>query len=951
MKKLQFTTILTLASLIISLIIPTQSKIHAETIQSETQNTQKDYGKFPMLFEQNKGQTEKTAKFISRGKGYTLYLAETQAVFQLRKKQVQSPKSKVRSPKTNSDTLRMNFVNANTNPTISGTDEAVTKTNYYIGKSKFENLSNYHKVNYRNIYKGIDAVFYGNQGNLEYDFNILPNSDATQIKLNFDGAKNISINENGDLILKTENAELTQHKPVAYQIINDERKEVAVSYKLTENQISFELGEYDKSQVLTIDPVLSYLTYFGGSGGEYVGDIKVDSEGNAFVAGSTESTNFPGPNSGSGNIDFAAYVSKISPDGQTILYTTFLDGNNNDGQSTFNVGFIRPDIAIDGNGNAYIAGGTDSRDFPVTSNAFQTRRGGIGLTPTGFVTKLNAQGNIVYSTYFGGNDADYLHSIAVDSAGKAYVCGATASGFTFPSKNEYQGSGVFGGLYDAFLTVFNASGSDIVYSTKFGGSGSDFGSEIALDSANNVYITGETASNSSFPIKNAFQTANGGGKDAFVAKFNTSLSGEPSLVYSTFLGGVGTDTGFGIAVNSGNQAVVVGLTGSVNFPLQNAFRSTNQINEGFVTVLNSNGNGLVNSSFLGGADQDEALDVALGNNGLIYVTGDTLSNNFPTSLPFQATKGTGRDAFITKLKFGSGIISSSYLGGNGNDFGFGIAIKGNSIFAVGQTVSNNLATTSGVIAPNFGGGSDGFIAKILDTAVDSVGVFRPSTTFQITQSTTNIVSQSATFTSLLSGAKGVSGDFDGDGITTIGSFTNGTWKLRNVNFPFINPLGVTTLNFGLAGDLPVVGDWDGDGVDTVGTFRPSTGQFFLTNQTNASAINVTLQFGTAGDLPIGGDWNGDGIDTVAVYRPSTGQTFFTNQNVPNPPIDFVANLGIAEDLPIGGDWNGDGKDSLGLRRPSTNEFFLSDDNINLRPVFLFGQIGDQPIAGDWDGLP
>lgn len=952
MKKLQFTTILTLTSLIISLIIPTQSKIHAETTQPEIKTLQKDYGKTPMLFEQNKGQTDRTVKFISRGKGYMLYLTEKEAVFSLKVESEQlnpeiiKSKTKSQKPTAKSDELCMTFTNANANPVISGIDEAITKTNYYIGQSKFENLSNYQKVNYKNLYHGIDAVFYGNQGNLEYDFNVLPNADANQIKLNFDGAENISIDEQGNLVIKTENSELIQQKPIAYQIINGERKEVAVSYQLIENQITFALGEYDKSQTLTIDPVLNYLTYIGGTAFDSINDIAVDSQGNTYVVGETSSLSFHGETRAS-NDGTGVFAQKIDPTGSQLLYTTILEGNNDD---------VGSGIAVDASGNVYI-GGEATNGFPTTTGAFSTIKNATGTD--GFIAKLNSSGNSVYVTYYGGSQEDRILDIVVDSAGKVYAVGETWSGLTFPKKNEFQGCGAGFGFNssDGFLVVLNAAGSNTQYSTCFGGNVLEEAKAVALDSANNAYITGWTSSKNNFPVKNAVQPTSGTGSgsieiDAFAIKFNPALSGDASVIYSTYLGGAGTDEGNGIAVNSSNQAVIVGITGSTNFPLANAFRSTNQINEGFVTVLNSSGNGLIGSSFLGGTDQDEAKDVAFGSNGLIYVTGSTLSNNFPLALPFQATRAGVRDAFVTKLRFGSGVLSSSYLGGNGNEIGNAIAVKGNFIYAAGQTASNNLATASGVISTAFNGGSnDGFVAKILDTAIDSVGVFRSGTSFQITQSTASIVSQTLTFTSLLAGQKGVSGDFDGDGITTTGSFTNGTWKLRNVNFPLINPSSVTTLNFGLAGDLPVVGDWDGNGVETVGTFRPGSNQFFLTNQINASAVNLTIQFGTAGDLPIGGDWDGDGIDTIAVFRPSTGQTFFTNENVPNPPIDFVANLGINGDLPIAGDWNGDGKDSLGLFRTSTTEFFLSDDNVNLRPVFLFGQTGDQPIAGDWDGKP
>lgn len=923
-------------------------------IDVSTAKQSADYGKMPVLFEQNKGQTDDKVKFVSRGPGYTLYLTQTGAEFSLKSADDVSPSAEIvtkghrsaRNLKT--DKLTMQFVGANSNPVVTGDDSAVTKTNYYIGKRRIENVSNYKRVNYKNIYDGIDAVFYGNKNKqLEYDFVVAPNKDASQIALAFDGAEVMSIDADGNLIIKTDNTELVQQKPFAYQTINGVQKEVSVDYKLTDKQISFELGQYDNSLPLVIDPVLNYLTYIGGTAFDDVFEIAADNSGNAYISGATRSLNFHGETR-EDNDETAAYVAKINTDGTAFDYLTVLEGNSDD---------LGRGIAVDASGNAFVTG-IASHFFPTTSGAYDTVHGVLNYGDV-YVAKLNTSGNLVYSTFLGGTDHDAGFDVAIDAGGKAYVVGTTFSNSAFPTKNRYQGCGVPNPLLldsgDAFLTVMNAAGSDITYSTCIGGNQTlDEAFSVALDSSNNAYISGY-AKGGNFPTKNAFQPDSGGGDDAWVAKFNPTLSGNSSLIYSTYLGGVGTDLGKAIAVNSSNQAVVVGITGSSNFPLANAFRSTNQINEGFVSVIGSGGNTLVNSSFLGGADQDDAVNVALGSNGLIYVTGQTLSNNFPMALPFQATRAGVRDAFVTKLKFGVGVISSSYLGGNGNDGGEGIAVKGNFIYVGGQTASNNLATTSGVIKATStaaSGSEDGFVAKILDTRLDSVGVFRPSSTFILTQSITSVVPVNATFTSGLSGARGVSGDFNGDGTDTIGSFTDGAWKVRNSNFPVNNFFApITTFNFGLVGDLPVVGDWDGDGVDTAGTFRPSTGQFFLTNSPTAAFLNNTQQFGLAGDLPIAGDWDGDGIDTIGTFRPSTSQIFLTNSTDASPTIDFVTIFGLNGDLPFAGDFNGDGIDSIGVWRPSSTEFFITNNNVNLLAQFAFGAVTDQPIIGDWDGRP
>ncbi len=977
-------SIVTLTSLVFSLIVISQGNVRATTenlfetkeVSNSEQTVQTDYGKMSLLFEQNKGQTDSAAKFVLRGAGYTLYLTETEAVFRLRIADLglrnAELKTKGQRPKTLSDTLKMQFVGANQQPTIEGEAETITKTNYYIGQKKFENISNYGRVNYKDLYKGIDAVFYGNANNqLEYDFTVAPNVDANQIQLNFDGAKDVSIDEQGNLVIKTENTELVQQKPIAYQTIKGKKREVEVKYVINEqsqipnpksqtpnskSKIGFALGEYDQSQSLVIDPALLYSTYLGGTAFDSVNDIAADAAGNAYVVGETSSLNFHGDTRNS-NDGTGVFVAKIDPNGSQLLYTTILEGNNDD----FGHG-----IAVDASGNVYL-GGEATNGFPTTPGAFSTVK-----DPTqsdAFIAKLNSSGNSVYVTYYGGTQFERVLDVAVDSAGKVYAVGETWSGLTFPKKNEFQGCGAGFGFNssDGFLAVLNAAGSDIQYSSCFGGTILEEANAVALDSANNAYITGWTSSKNNFPVKNAAQPTSGNGSgtlqvDAFLIKFKPNLSGDASVLFSTYLGGGGTEEGYGIDVSPSGSVFVTGVTGSFNFPLLNPIDSTNQINECFVSQYSSTG-ALTNSTFLGGADQDQCDNITVGAGDNIHVIGQTRSADFPLLGAFQNTHQGGRDVFVTKFRFGAGIISSTFFGGTGNDRGFGIALNGSSILIGGNTESNNLTTTA--IAPNVPikatsnasvTNADGFVAKILDTRVDSVGVFRPATTFILTQSTTNVVAQNATQTAQLSGQKGVSGDWNGDGTDTIGSFSNGVWKIRNVNFPvfvFPAPLGATTINFGQAGDLPIAGDWNGDGIDTPGVYRPSAGQFLLTNSTAATpVVEITVTFGIGEDLPVAGDWNADGFDSIGVFRPSAGQFFLTDDNVLIPNIDQTVFFGTSGDLPTAGDWDGSGTDTVGVWRPSTAEFFLSNDNISIARQFTFGAINtDQPIAGDWDGKP
>ncbi|PYS98773.1 MAG: hypothetical protein DMF63_14375 [Acidobacteria bacterium] len=963
-----FVSIFTLTSLIFSFfLIDGSGDVSAGGVEAATASgaelTRTDYGKLAMLFEQNKGQTDPAVRFVSRGPGYTLYLTDKGTEFSLAiPGESDVSKGEARREKLKSDRLQMKFVGANTNPIIAGSDVALTKTNYYIGMKRIENVSNYHRVDYKDLYEGIDAVFYGNATNqLEYDFIVAANANADRIRLRLEGTQSVSIDDDGDLVARTANTELKQKAPKAYQTIDGAKRQVDVSYAVVENEVAFKLGEYDHSQPLTIDPALSYLTYIGGTGFDNSRDVAVDPSGNAYVTGDTLSLNFHGQTRSDSDAG-AAYVAKINPDGTAFVYVTILEGNGDD----FGFG-----VTADANGNAY-ATGIASRFFPTTSGAFDTNHGILNAQDA-YVTKLDPAGVIVYSTFLGGTDADAGADIAVDSSGKAYVVGNTFSNSAFPTKNRYQSCGIVSPLQtfdsqDAFLTVFNAAGSDITYSSCIGNTvgvvslSDDSAIGVALDSSNNAYVTGETKSNT-FKVKNAAQPNTGGGIDAFVAKFVPTQSGDASVAYATFLGGSGTDKGLGIAVTANGVASVTGITGSFNFPLKNAFDSTNQINEAFVTQYSSTGS-LSNSSFLGGADQDEGDNIAVGNGGTIYVTGNTLSNDFPMAVPFQAARRGNRDAFITKVRFGinnnPGVASSSYLGGSGNDKAFGIGVLGNFIFVAGPTESNNLLTTTGAIKATSNASTanpDGFVAKILDSRKDTIGTFDPiNTNFDLRNTLTAGAADILVERGIV-GDVPVAGDFNGDGIDTVSTFNNGVWKIQNNNVIVSGyPVSPITVNFGQAGDLPVVGDWNNDGLETVGVYRPSAGQFLLTDALATTAnpnppVNLTETFGVAEDLPIAGDWDGDGIDSIAVFRPSVGQFFLANDNVQFPGIDLVTFFGTNGDLPVGGDWDGDGKDSIGVWRPSTQEFFLSNDNANIANQFVFGSPGDLPVVGDWDGKP
>jgi hypothetical protein len=681
------------------------------------------YGKLPLSFEANQGQTDSRVKFLSRGSGYTLFLTGDEAVFSLRGSKGDGealPTGLQLRPKvapTGNAVLRMKLVKANSAAKVTGVDKLPGKSNYFIGndpKKWRANVTNYAKVKYESVYSGIDLVYYGNQRQLEYDFLVAPGADPHRIQFEVHGAKRISRDESGDLVLQVGEGEVRWQKPVVYQEQDGTRQEIAARYVIKHNhRVGFEVADYDSGRPLFIDPLV-YSTYLGGGDDAGFG-IAVDTAGSVYVTGYTFSPKFPVTLGAfqrfrAGRED--AFVTKFNPTGSALVYSTYLGGRGDD------VGYS---IAADSLGNAYLTGSTTSTDFP-TKNPLQPANGGGPYDA--FVAEINPSGSaLVYSTYLGGSLDDVGQSIAVDSSGNAYVTGRTIS-TDFPTMNPLQP--VNGGSYDAFVSEINPSGSALVYSTYLGGGGADYGYSIAMDSSRNVYVIGYTGS-TNFPTMNPLQPANGGAVDAFVAKLNPSGS---ALVYSTYLGGSGDDLGQGIAVDSSGNAYVTGWTSSTNFPTMNPLQPTygGGPYDVFVAAINPSGSALVYSTYLGGSFDDEGYGIAVDSSGNAYVTGVTTSTNFPTVTPLQpANEGT--DAFVSEISpSGSALVYSTYLGGGG-DFGYGIATdsSGNA-YVTGETASKHFPTKN-ALQPTNRGQLDAFVTKINTHPAADVTLFPPNLDF------------------------------------------------------------------------------------------------------------------------------------------------------------------------------------------------------------------------------
>ena len=472
------------------------------------------------------------------------------------------------------------------------------------------------------------------------------------------------------------------------------RVEIPGRYLLLDaHTVGFEIAAYDRSRPLIIDPVLSYATYLGGSGNGAVSGVAVDSSGDLYVTGWTESLNFQiaGPIQASNGGDVDAFVAKLSPAGSGLVYATYIGGNGDD-QGTA--------IAVDSTGEAYVTGSTGSSNFPVVAAFQPTLAGGRDA----FALKINALGSLlVYSTYLGGVNNDTGNAIAVDSSDNAYIAGDTQSA-NFPVLSAEQP--VFGGNQNAFLTKLSSAGAK-AFSTFLGGWGFDHAGGIALDSTNNIYIAGGTTS-TNFPVLGAIQAVNGGGQDAFLTKINAAGS---AIVYSTYLGGTGGDAqnpeeANAVAVDSSGNAYIAGTTNSTNFPVTaGAFQASfSAVQDAFAAKVNPAGNALVYSSYLGGSAFNWANGIVVLASGVAYVAGYTSSFDFPVVVPVQASFGGLYDAFISVFNVaGNSLSFSTFYGGSGSDEANAIAVdaSGNMYFG-GQTNSLNLPLLNPIQATNAG---------------------------------------------------------------------------------------------------------------------------------------------------------------------------------------------------------------------------------------------------------
>lgn len=725
------------------------------------------YRRIPLFFEANRGQAQQGFDFMARGNGYALLLSSQAAVMELKAGR-------------QSETLRFELQGANPSATPVAMEPLEAKVNYYLGKNSRKwalHVPTSAKAKYEAVLPGVDIVYYGNQGQLEYDFVLAPKSDPSLLRWKIEGARNISVNKEGELVLELANGRLAMQRPFAYQLAAGTKHPVAADYRLRNGFVEFALGAFDRSKELVIDPKIVFSTYFGGTYKDTVNGIAVDKNGDIYITGETFSTDLATPSpvvSGThaqdgigGDTNSDVFVAKLRYSGNasyssnsaiisgttiltgstTLLYCTYLGGND------YEYGAA---IAVDSGSNAYVTGVTQSSDFPALSGTFLGTDSNPGESQA-FLARFDSSGQLLpqNSWTFGGNQADVATAIALDVSGSnVYVVGQTSSTDFRTTDSVLQTSSR--GETDAFVIRFSQtpSGSGVVFSTLYGGNGDDCAQGVAVDAAGNIYVAGYTASSDLplAPANSTLQGSNNGKYDAFVAKLNSSGR---SLVYSTYLGGDDIDAANAIALDSQGNAYVTGETRSstsgtqsqtaIPFPTRNAYQTYNTIppnaadgsvaassaadslSNAFVSKINSQGTALVYSTYLGGSGNDFATGIAVDAAGKAYICGHTESADFPT----MSDIGTPRDleAFISSLSVdGKSLYYTSLIGSDGPDYANAIALDTRlvplnpRVFIGGETYSYDFPQTRKLEGLAAASGSNGvpagFVAEFYNPTVD-----------------------------------------------------------------------------------------------------------------------------------------------------------------------------------------------------------------------------------------
>ena len=863
------------------------------------------YVALPLAFEENLGQTDEAVDFVARGSGYTVFLSDGDAVISL-------------DTGDGSYVLRLDLVGANEDATVSGGELLSGTSNYLIGsdaEGHQTGVTHVESVLYEDVYEGIDVRYYGNQRQLEYDFVVAAGADPGVIEIDFQGAQSVHVDESGELVVRLWEGEedIRFEAPYAYQDTESGRVEVSSRYVIdAEGRVGFELGAYDTSLELVIDPILDYSTYLGGTGADQAYEITVDATGAIYLLGKTQSVDFP-PGFGSLSGTSDAYVAKLRPDGggaSDLEFVTYIGGSGNE--------YGSGGIELDGSGNIIIHGSTESSDFATTAGAYDSSLNG---SSDAFIVKLNSTGDtLLYGTYFGGSGGESGNGLALDGAGNVYITGQTLSN-NLSLVNAYDNS--FTGSSDAYVAKLNLAGggaSDLLYATYLGGSADyEYGTAIAVDGSGVIHVATIGLSSDHPTTAGAYQTSRQGSSDAVLALLDPSLSGAAQLVYSTFLGGSGSESVNAIQVDASGAVYLVGNTSSADFPATaGAFQTTYGGGwDMYVAKLNPLGGGasdLVYATYLGGTNYENANDVYVDSNGIVYLVG-TADDGAPTVNAVQGAYGGGnRDAYVAMLELAGGgssdLLFGSYLGGADTDYGYGLAVdSGGNMYVAGYTQSDDLPTTSGAYSESNTGGagtSDAFVAK-LDMSATAIALNSTSSAATAGAATSLTWSHTvssgddrALFVSIaLESGESTGVTYGGTPLTLVGRYTGlhtvEIWQLLSPN------VGTADVVASFNGSIEVLGG--ATAFDHVDQTTP-TGTFQALGYGNSNTASMTVSSAPGevvldvmyADVPLTAT---AGADQTAHWNETNGRTGASSTEAGAASVTMSWNLSVSEEWTIG----------------------------------------------------